>query len=180
MTTAHNEIDRVLSIDLCNRGVGFVVLEGRRKLVDWGVKQARKARETRTLAALGQLIDLYRPDVLLLEDCFVQGSRRCPRVRKLLKQTEDLALVRNLKVCYVSCAQVRQAFARSKAVTKHEIACVIAARLALLAPQLPPPRKPWMSEGPRMSIFDAAAFALSFYESSGNTNHQSNLNISNS
>lgn len=36
----------------------------------------------------------------------------------------------------------------------------IAARFAELARYVPPERKPWMSEDPRMAVFDAPAFAL--------------------
>ncbi len=39
----------------------------------------------------------------------------------------------------------------------------IAGRLPALAPRLPPFRKPWMCEDYRMSIFDAASFALTFF-----------------
>jgi hypothetical protein len=31
---------------------------------------------------------------------------------------------------------------------------------------LPPERKPWMSEDSRMAIFDAAAFAMAFFQES--------------
>jgi len=46
---------------------------------------------------------------------------------------------------------------------KNRIAGVIAERLPELAPWQPPFRKPWMSEDERMSIFDAVAFALTFF-----------------
>jgi hypothetical protein len=47
--------------------------------------------------------------------------------------------------------------------TKHLLAEIMAKRFpAQLGLQLPPKRKPWMSEDSRMSIFDAVALALVF------------------
>jgi hypothetical protein len=43
----------------------------------------------------------------------------------------------------------------------------IAKRFPELALRLPRFRKPWMSEDYRMSIFDAAGFALAFYSAQG-------------
>ena len=58
---------------------------------------------------------------------------------------------------------IRQAFSETGAVTKHEIAQVLAKDFPELAPRLPPVRRIWMTEDCRMAIFDAASLALTFF-----------------
>ena len=48
---------------------------------------------------------------------------------------------------------------------KQSLAETIARHIPAFARYLPPPRKPWMSEDSRMSLFDAAALALTFFQS---------------
>ena len=69
-----------------------------------------------------------------------------------------------VRVKSVSRAELKQAFAESGAGTKYEIAMAIANRFPELAPRLPRFRKPWMSEDYRMSIFDAVALAIAFFQ----------------
>ena len=45
------------------------------------------------------------------------------------------------------------------------IAETIAKHIPAFDRYLPPPRKPWMSEDPRMAVFDAVALALTFLRS---------------
>jgi hypothetical protein len=62
-----------------------------------------------------------------------------------------------------SRSAVRDVFSRFGAFTKHQIATAIANQLSELALWVPAPRKCWMSEDYRMSIFNAVAFALTFF-----------------
>ena len=58
---------------------------------------------------------------------------------------------------------IRSFYSRFGARTKHERAKLIAEQFPEFEPQLPAPRKIWMSEDPRMSIFEAAALALVYW-----------------
>jgi hypothetical protein len=53
---------------------------------------------------------------------------------------------------------------QANASTKHQIVSDVAHQFPELARQLPPARKPWMSEDERMAIFDAAALAVIFFD----------------
>jgi CheY-like chemotaxis protein len=48
---------------------------------------------------------------------------------------------------------------------RYKTAHIIGAPLPELLARLPPEREPWMSEDPRMAIFDTAAFALALFGS---------------
>jgi len=50
---------------------------------------------------------------------------------------------------------------------RRSLALVIAQHIPAFERYLPPPRKPWMSEDARMGLFDAAALALTFFQSAG-------------
>lgn len=151
---------RILAIDPNARGFGFVVLEGADRLVDWGLRDVRRDRDRRTLDRVRELLDLYRPDVLVTEDIGVRDSRRRPRAQHLILQLHDLARSAGVRPHAVRRSRVHEAFGQLGATTKHAIARVIASRFPELLPHRPPFRKPWMSEDQRMAIFDAGAFAV--------------------
>src|SRR5262244_1805861 len=163
MSRAYTKDIRVLAIDPSTRGFGFAVLEGPNRLIDWGVKETKADKKRRSLKLIDDLIGLYQPSVIVLEDYPAKGSRRCGRVRELINDISKLAVKRKVKVRNFSRLKVKQAFSESGASTKYEIAIAIAKRFPELAPSLPRFRKPWMSEDYRMSIFDAVAFGVTFF-----------------
>jgi hypothetical protein len=155
---------RVLAIDLSSRGFGFIVLEGPTVPVDWGTRQVNRVdKASSTIARVRDLIHVYRPHVLVLEDTAAARSRRCERVRFLIGDLALHARSLRVRVAVLSVISVRTLFSASGATTKHLIAGVVAERLPELAPLRPPLRKPWMREDERMSVFDAAAFALTYH-----------------
>ena len=154
---------RVLTIDPASRGFGFAVLEGPKRLIDWGVKSARVNKDTRCLKLIEDLIERYEPDIIVVEDYVAKGSRRCWRVRQLIEGILGLASTRNIKARSYSRRKMKAVFSRMGARNKHQMAKAIAKQFTELAPRLPPYRKSWMSEDYRMSIFDAVALALTFF-----------------
>ena len=63
-----------IAIDPTSRGFGFAVLEGPRRLVDWGTKYAAKEnRNTRCVSVVGSLMRAYAPDMLVLEAASPDG-----------------------------------------------------------------------------------------------------------
>jgi Holliday junction resolvasome RuvABC endonuclease subunit len=75
----------MLAIDPATRGFGFAVLEGPNRLIDWGVKETKTDKKRRTLKLIAELIDWYRPGIIVLEDISAQQSRRCNRVESLIE-----------------------------------------------------------------------------------------------
>lgn len=151
---------RVLAIDLNTRGFGFVVIEGVDRLVDWGLRDIREDKERTTIEKVDELIRLYRPSGILVEDIDDPSARRGPRIERAIGQISELATQRRVRVRRISAARVRGVFARRGARTKHEIGGVIVARFPELAPYRPPRRRLWMSEDQRQAVFDAVALAV--------------------
>src|SRR5947208_14729994 len=101
----------------------------------------------------------YRPDRLVLKNAEGAGSRRADRIRNLHRQLAELAKTRRIAVRQLARSEIKAAFAKREASTKYEIAQAVSRELPDLAPWLPPPRKIWMSEDPKLSIFDAGSLA---------------------
>lgn len=163
MRDGFQEYKRILVIDPTSKGFGFAVLEGPDRLIDWGVKEVRDNSNDRCINKVQELIDLYQPDAIILEDFTGKGSRRCPRVQELMKGIIGLATKRKINAYSLSRSDVREAFSEAGAYTKHEIAIEITKKFPELSLRLPPIRKCFMPEDYRMAIFDAMSFALAFY-----------------
>jgi hypothetical protein len=155
-------LQRVLAVDPFSRGVGFAVLEGSDRLIDWGLRTTGRADNAKAARVIEKLIDRFRPDVLALENWGSAGARRCTRVQMLL---EGIARVegKRVKMRLVTRHQIRAIGALPQTGTKRGRACFLAERFPELYPFLPPVRKPWMPEDDRMAIFDAASFALACF-----------------
>jgi Holliday junction resolvasome RuvABC endonuclease subunit len=154
---------RVLAIAPCVQGIGFVVFNGSKMPIDWGVKWVRGEKNAIGLAKMSALVDCYQPDVLVIEDCQGEGSHRAKRIENLLDEIATLARRHRTKVIRYSRNQMRQRFATEGAVTKHQIATVITKAFPEFAPRLPPARKIWLPEHANMSLFDAVALALTYF-----------------
>jgi len=165
MTLNEDSTTRVLSIYPTVRGFGFSVFEGAQNPIDWGANTVKIKKNKACLEKMERLIDFYSPDVVITENCKSPGSRRCERITSLSKNIEDLCSKKNQKLIKYSRKAVSDAFDTFGVSTKHEIARKISVWLPSLAPYLPPPRKPWMSEDYRMAIFDAIALAMTYFYS---------------
>jgi len=152
---------RILAIDPITKGLGFAVLEERRGLIHWGVRNAASGAESRRL--FRHLLDRYAPDVLVLGDYRAWDARRPARVRRLLESLERLAAMRNIETRRVPRRIQETAFAEVGARTKQAVAVALVRRFPELADALPPARRLWMSEDYKMAIFDAVALGVAFF-----------------
>jgi hypothetical protein len=142
------------------RGFGFAVMEAPDWLIDWGLKHVRREKNHGSLRKVGDLIDRYEPDVVVLEDTGASRSRRSQRVRRLIEDVEALAGKRGIEVRKFSPTRVQKFFLPLGGITRHEIAEALARRFPELEPKLPRLRRLWMTEDLRLRIFGAAALAF--------------------
>ena len=158
----------VLAIYFQTKGFGFVFWStGSHRSTGAAPDWLSRDRETRCLKHIDALLALHTPDVLVLQDTSKTGTRRAPRIRALNRRTLELAKRRGVCVRTYSRAQVLDYFEEFGAKTKHRIAEIIAQHIPALSLYVPPPRKPWKSEDPRMGIFEAAALVWTYLQSSG-------------
>ncbi len=159
MTVAANQ--RVLAIDPYLRGFGWALLEGPDLLVDWGIYQTKTKRPERALGRIAELLNRYKPDLLVVEDTGHPGCRRRERARHLIAEIRDMARAGGVAVESIAMADVRDHHRALGTGSKDAIARLIVDRFPELQPILPPRRKNWMREDERMAVFDAVVMASS-------------------
>jgi hypothetical protein len=169
MTNLQIEEQLIMAVFPTARGLGYVVLEGPQSLIDWGTRHIVGNKNAVSLQKLEELLEFYAPGILVLEDYRGDGSRRARRIEELIDSAEKLALHQWVGARTYSRGEIRRSFAQYGAVNKYQVAQVVAKKFPELGNHLPPPRKIWMSEDPRMSIFDAAVLAFTFFHTSGRT-----------
>lgn len=157
---------RVLAVDPAPRGFGFVILEGPRAVIDWGVRSGRAAsieREQQLLLRFSDLVGRYRPTMVVFENMSAPESRRQGRARLLVATMTNFATWQKIAVREISQSQVKQVFKTFGARSKYEVACAISRQVPEIASWLPKKRKPWNAEDYRMAAFNAAALALTYF-----------------
>ena len=149
----------ILAINPCARGMGFAVLEGHDKLLDWGVKSGKGDKNTVAIANAKKLINCKKPEVIVLQD--MANAKRHPRIKRLNTKIAALAKANKIEVALVSDEQLKMnLFATAKG-NRHKIAETVANRFPdELGFSLPPKRKLWKTEDSRIEFFYAVALAL--------------------
>ena len=167
MKNRHATNIRVLGLAPSSYGCGFAVMEGKSALVAWGVKTAKGGdKNARSLSHVGNLIAHYKPHVIAIEDTRPKTSRRSRRIRALIAEIVIMAGDEHIRVKRYSRKQTNLGFLSDERGTRHALAEHLAGRFPEeLASSLPPKRRAWDSDDPRMDIFDAVALAEHFLRS---------------
>jgi len=160
-----NKAVRILAIAPLSRGLGYAVMEGPDKLVACGNKAILRDKNAGALAWVNRFIQFYQPDGLVLPNVTAADTRRAARIKTLHRKIMAWAGKRQLKVRLISITQVRTQLLGEAKGTKFAVAKKLAERFPVeLESRRPPKRRPWMSEDPRMDIFDAVGLAVAFWQ----------------
>lgn len=159
---------RVLAAHFRFQRFGFAVLQGPKRLLDWGVS-AHVTKATSDPAAtirkrLASLFRIYAPSVLVLRGLSAQEGNRYSALNPLITSAKAEAATHSVEVDSVARPEIRQAFDRHEKPTKHEIAAQIAVAFPELGWKLPPRKHCWEREHHNMAIFDAVSLAVAYFE----------------
>jgi hypothetical protein len=157
---------RILALDVRPRSFGYVVFEGPDRLLDWGARSFRRgvnAIRIPLAEKIGVLLDECAPAVVIAKESQRRKKINSGKRRRKLDVIARKARQRGIPVRVLSRSAVRKAFAGNGLQTKHQVASALAERFPELGPILPPKRKIWQSEDYRMSIFDAAALGVAYF-----------------
>ena len=159
-----NKTVRILAIAPLSRGLGYAVMEGPDKLLAAGNKVILRDKNAGALAWVEKFIRFYQPGVLVLPDVNAADTHRAQRIKTLHRQLLGWAKKRQIKMKLISVTQQREQLLGNPKGTKHAMAKRLAEKFPVeLEKRLPPKRRPWMSEDPRMDIFDAVGLAKTFW-----------------
>ena len=159
------EKEVVLALFPNSLGFGYAVMESPLDVIEAQmiVIRPRPVCNSKTLTRMKALIDYYQPDVLIIEDPLGTGSRKYPRIQKLLGDISAHGEEHKLEVFRYTREQIRFVFSNFNARSKHEIASIIATNIPMMKAKLMEKRKAWESEAYHMGAFDAVALAMTHY-----------------
>ncbi len=154
------DLKRVLALDPRPRSVGFAVFQGPGDLLDWGKRSFRggvNAVRVPLGPKIARLFDQYLPEVV------VAKQSKTGRLQAIMDEIKRQANMQKVSVRLLSDEMLARAFAGTND-NKQQIASRITEQFPELLSILPPKRKLWQSEDYRMSIFDAAAVGIAYFE----------------
>lgn len=153
----------VLALQPCSRGISYILFEGPQSPITWQMRDARgRKKVARAFEVTSELITRYEPEILVIEDILGSKDPQLNRRKRLQRMITSYAEGRGLDVYAYTREDIRACFADTGAITRPEIARVIAGRIHALS-KLPPERKLWKSQHRRMYLYDAAALALTYF-----------------
>jgi len=157
----HPNEKRILAIDLRSRSFGFVVFEGPARLSDWGVRSFRQGVNAVRIPAdvkFAALMDEFSPSTIVVRKELVESRKKAEVRQALAIQAEKC----RIPVRLLTFRAVKNSFVGSNR-NKYTVAAAVVEQLPELASRLPDKRKIWKSEDYRMSIFDAAALGVAYF-----------------
>ena len=153
----------VLGLHPSSRGFGWVVFEEALSLLDWGTVDIRRDKNAIALGRIQSLLEKHQPGVLAMERHEAAGARRSERIGRLYLAIVQCAETRDVRVQRYSRAQISSSRYLKGARTREEVAVAVVDCLNVLRPRLPKPRQIWVGERSGMSLFCAAACALTYF-----------------
>jgi Holliday junction resolvasome RuvABC endonuclease subunit len=153
----------VLGIHPTSRGFGWIVFETPLAPFDWGTVEVREDKQAGAIGRLEKLLTKYKPVAVALEQYEGAPAHRAPRIRRVAAAMAKTSRKHGADIAVYSRAAVAEAVAGSHSSTREEIAEIVARKIEPLRSRLPAKRKIWVGESPSLSLFTAAACALTWY-----------------
>jgi Holliday junction resolvasome RuvABC endonuclease subunit len=150
----------VLGLHPSSRGFGWALFEDVFSLLDWGTVDIRRDKNALALDRIELLLDRHQPTIVAMER---HDVRRSGRIRRLYVAVAEHAAIRDIGVRCYSRAEISGSRHLKGARTRDEVAAAVADCLSVLRPRLPKPRPIWVGERSGMSLFCAAACALTYF-----------------
>lgn len=155
---------RALALYVTRRGIAFVLFTVPLNPHDWGTKEiCSRTAHVGGMRAAKQLIERFRPDVIVIEDAYERHSRRFPRIRTLYRAIARHAAHERIDVVSYSRKEIQDTFAVVGGSTKHEINGAIVRMIPALLARQPHKRRAWDAESTAQGLFDAVSLGVTFF-----------------
>ena len=158
---------RILTIALRSRRFAFSVFEGPDKLLDWGMvfyPSNSGAQQTAATKRIASLFTQFTPSEVVVGRARLLNTREGSGVRPILTSLRYEASSRLIPLCFMRRPELSEVFRQFHVRSKHEIASMLAQIFPEILWRLPPKRKIWESERPRMAMFDAIALGFAYWQ----------------
>lgn len=157
--------ERILALEVRPQRLGFVVLQGVTRPLDWGLRlycRKKGLAPSAGCAKVATLLDLYAPAAVVIRRRSGGPAPHRETARATVSRVAAELRRRSVACQFVTTKEVRRFFFRYGGTTKHEIASILAEWYEDLAWKLPLKRRPWNRERYSTLIFDAVATAVTF------------------
>jgi hypothetical protein len=156
---------RILAIELRHRRFGFAAMEVPKELLDTGVRTFRSAAHI--AETIRPLAKLFTPSVIVIKIATHNDRKYRGGMAAIVRRIRQEASVRSIPIDRVTVEWVRSLLGGGTG-NKEYIAQFVIQAFPSLSWKLPPTRerKPWISEGWNMAVFDAVAVGLAYLEKS--------------
>jgi hypothetical protein len=114
-----------------------------------------------------KLIDEIRPHMIVLKKERWERGHVDQHMANVVEAVQGVAELHSIPIHLIDQNEIRTIFGRWDCSTREEIAVTLAQMFPDLLWALPPKRKAWQAEHPRMSMFDAVALALTYWLTAG-------------
>lgn len=164
---------RVLALDLRLQRFGYVVLEGPEKLLTWGIRTYRATdvdrRAQLVRKRISPLLKMFRPSVIVANHVSGLNVRRGSGHFQIVRAIEAEGQAQSADLVLLGRKEVQRMFGQFGRTTKDAIAAQATLFFPELTWKLPPSRKAWMSEHHNLTIFDAVALGITYFNSRRNS-----------
>jgi hypothetical protein len=157
---------RLLALEIRASRLGFAVLEGSTRLLDWGVRSFGEQNERPRSAVsdrIATLLAFHKPAVVVVRARKYHFATQNKRFLGIVAAIRTETTRSSSKLFVLTARQVRTHFDSNRQVTKHDIATSLAKQFEELSWKLPGRRKVYQSEAPAMLVFDALANGVAFF-----------------
>jgi hypothetical protein len=158
---------KILAIDLRHRRFGYAVFTGNKILRDSGLRVYRAVGEEEAEMAsrrLDGLLQSFTPSAIVIKRERWDRAKTSSHIKSLVEVVTRVAAAHSISIFLVKDDDVRQTFRNLGCETRDEIAATLARIFPDLFWKLPPKRRAWQSEHPRMAMFDAIALGLAYWQ----------------
>ena len=158
---------RILAIDLRPRRFGYAVFEGPRMLLDWGVSGYPPENHGESVVAgkrLAALLKVSSPSAIVVKRERWDSAKTNAGSRSLAEAISNESSTRSIPICLLGQDELASTFLNLQCETKYEIASALTRIFPELFWKLPPKRQVWQPEHARMTMFDAVALGLAYWQ----------------
>lgn len=155
---------RIIALDLRPRRIGFAVMEGPRRLLDYGTVLSQLQGEGQAGEAIVSVFRLTLPSVIVAKQERWDTLTTRPKGTLFADRIRSYVVESNAELLLLDGRLLKKAFRDMGCQSKAEIVDFAARMFPELLWKAPPKRKAWQPEHSRQTLFDAVALGMIFWQ----------------
>lgn len=154
---------RIIAIYPNTRGFAYAVMDSALDLIEMHLISPKQFEFNKIMDLIKEVVSLYGPALVLLEDCNSQHCRKGARTKQLIRNIAAWTKRKDIPFELYSREQIRDVFVRWNAYSKYEIAEVLSRNIEKLKPLLFDKPKYPDREPNNEALFSAVSMGVTHY-----------------